>query len=389
MSKYAKRRLVFPFMALMLGQAAATPLKVAVVGPLSGDQSAFGKAMQQGAELAVSFKRKAFAAMGYDLVLVPFDDQASATRASGIADKITADPAILGVIGAYNSSVSNVLAGAFEPSGLAIISPGSTNDKLTQNGWKHFSRVVAPDGAQGTAAADLLREKQVKRVAVISDNTTYGNGLMKITETALKDSSIAVPVALGAGTPEQINSAVKAIKKANVDAVYFGGTYDVGAVLLKSLRAAGVKGFFLGADGLDTADYLKAARHDAVRTSYTTVFGLQEDERSSQSFVKLYQTAYKTKPDGLAAFSFDAMNVLLNALEQSMAEQKWPSRAQVAAAVRQIDLPACKPSEFGCQNITGPISFNTYGERTRARIFIMEVSPQLRPSILKALTIRQ
>ncbi|WP_082506087.1 ABC transporter substrate-binding protein [Deinococcus sp. Leaf326] len=143
------------FIALLaaLSCAQAATLKVATISPLSGSLSSVGIELRRGAELAVEAKVRTFKFQGYDLVLAAFDDQASATRGGVVAQDVLADSSIVGVVGALNSSVSNVVAQAFEPVRLASISPASTNDALTSHAWASFSRVVAPDRAQAVAAA--------------------------------------------------------------------------------------------------------------------------------------------------------------------------------------------------------------------------------------------
>lgn len=376
--------------ALCSFSAYAAPLKIALVAPLTGDQSAYGIVMRQGAQIALSSQSAAFKNLGYELVLQPFDDQANASVATKFVADIAADSSILGVIGAYNSSVSNVLGQQLSSGSMPVISPGSTNDKLTQNGWQTFQRVVAPDGSQGGAAASfIVGNLKAGKVAVISDNTTYGNGLTKITEASLKKAGVTVSYSSGASTSEQIDGVVKAIKGANVDAVYFGGNYDVGAELLNKLRAAKVNAKFVGADGLDTRDFIKRAGKNAVGVYHSTVFGVDNNLDSVKYFNKVYAAQYKSQPDRLAAFSYDATNLLLSSIRKLLEERKsLPSRKQIADAVRQTNLPACNNS-VACANITGPISFTDTGERDLAKIYIMRIDDQSVPEVVQVKTVNQ
>ena len=66
----------------------------------------------------------------------------------------------------------------YSDAGIPQISPGSTNPKYTQQGFKTTFRVVANDDQQGpTMAHFALGKLKAKSVAVIDDSTAYGQGL--------------------------------------------------------------------------------------------------------------------------------------------------------------------------------------------------------------------
>ncbi|MEF2277642.1 branched-chain amino acid ABC transporter substrate-binding protein [Deinococcus sp. YIM 134068] len=371
---------------LLGGGAQAASLKIATVSPLSGDLTAIGSEVKRGAELAVREQAAAFRALGHDLALVSFDDQASAPLGTQIAARITADRAILGVVGALNSSVSNTLAQGLAPAKVAMISPASTNDGLTANNWAHFSRVVAPDSAQGLAAAEYISaELKADRVYVVSDNTAYGNGLTRVLLGGLKARQVPVAGYTGASTPAQIAGAVARIQASGAGLVYFGGTDDTGSQLLKALRAAGVTAAFMGGDGLDTPNFLKRVGIDGAGVIYSTGFGPVSGFSNALGFVTRYQAAYKARPSGAAVYAYDATNVLLAALKSTL-KPGWalPSRAQVSAAVRKVNLPACFEADASrCQTITGAIGFSSTGERLRSRVLVMRFSDVLESQLAK------
>ncbi|MFC4637482.1 branched-chain amino acid ABC transporter substrate-binding protein [Deinococcus hohokamensis] len=383
----APRGLAWLLSSLLLGgSGVAATIRIAAVGPMTGDLAGFGTEIKRGTELAVREQAAAFRALGHDLVLASFDDQASATAAAPLARTIAADKSILGVVGAYNSSVSNVLAQTFWPSRLSLISPGSTNDLLTGHGWTHFNRVVAPDGAQGVAAAGYIADElKAKSVFVVSDNTAYGNGLSQILMTNLKGRKVAVPAYVGASSDAQIASVAAQVRAANPDVVYFGGTYDVGAKLLKTLRRGGVKATFMGGDGLDSSEFLKLAGIDGAGVIYTTVLGPVSAFSNAGPFTQKYQAAYKSRPDGLSVYAYDAANMMLEAIKTTLkAGGALPSRAQVSAAVRKTSLPACfSADQSRCVTVTGAVGFAPNGERQRSRLLIMKFSPVLAPEVAK------
>ncbi|MFC4637481.1 branched-chain amino acid ABC transporter substrate-binding protein [Deinococcus hohokamensis] len=375
---------------LLLGSAGAVTIKVASVSPLSGALAPIGTEVRRGAELAVQEQVAAFKALGHNLVYLPMDDQASAAQGTQIGKTLSADRAVLGVVGALNSSVSNTLAAATAAANLAMISPASTNDGLTANGWKHFSRVVATDSAQAVAAAQYLKaEVGAKSVFVVSDNTAYGNGLSKALQTNLKRQGIALAGYVGASNDEQIAGAVKRIKTMNPDVVYFGGTDDVGSKLVKAVRAAGVKALFMGGDGLDSPSFIQRSGIDAAGVVYSTGFGPVTVFSGAPAFTQKYQAAYKAKPNGVSVYAYDAMNVMLEAIKSSLTKGgAAPSRAQVTTAVRRVNFPACFDGAAAkCSIVSGAMGFDNTGERQRSRVFIMKLDNVLQGQVAKVQTV--
>jgi branched-chain amino acid transport system substrate-binding protein len=371
---------------LLTGGAHAATIKIATVSPLSGSLTAIGSEVKRGAELAVKEQVAAFKALGYDIVLVPYDDQASASLAAQVSKTIIADKGVLGVVGALNSSVSNVVAQALAPARLAMISPASTNDGLTGNGWAHFSRVVSPDGAQGVAAAGYIADElKASSVYVISDNTAYGNGLSKVLMSNLKKRGVAVAGYVGASTPAQIAEVVKKVGASRAPVVYFGGTDDTGSQLVKALRAAGITSTFMGGDGLDSPSFLQRAGIAGAGVVYSTGFGPVSAFSNALEFSAKYQAAYKTKPSGVAVYAYDAANTLLSGLKAAAISAKAvPTRAQVSAAVRKVNLPACFASDKAkCLTVTGAIGFSPAGERLRSRVLIMRFDDVLQAQVAK------
>jgi branched-chain amino acid transport system substrate-binding protein len=377
-----RRKAVTLALFMLSGLAQGTALKIASISPLSGSLTAIGSEVKRGAELAVHDHLQEFKALGYDLSLVSYDDQASATLGTQLATTILADQGVLGVVGALNSSVSNVVAQAFAPDKLALISPASTNDQLTENSWSHFSRIVAPDSAQSVAAANYIADDlKATSVFVVSDNTAYGNGLTKALVSTLKKRNVKLADYIGT-TATQIADVVQKIKASGAPVVYFGGTDDTGGLLVKALRAASVKAIFMGGDGLDSPSFLSRAGSAGAGVIYTTVFGPVNSFSNSYTFTEAYRAAYKTPPSGVAVYAYDATSVLLAAIRTASKSGHLPTRAQVTEAVRNVNLPACFVGTK-CETITGAISFATTGERAHSRPMVMKFSPMLQAQVAK------
>lgn len=357
--------------AMLLTFAEARSVKIASISALSIGP---GDDIRKGVEMALKERQKEFKKLGIDLSLAVFDDKGSPKQGREIAKEVVEDEEVLGVVGALHSSVSSVLGEEFNESQLAIITPTSTNVKLTQNGWKHFSRVVAPDSAQGVAAANYIAERlKVKRLLIVSDNTTYGNGLCKMLMKSLEqDKYIQVKVLgyRGASNKAQYLDVVRQIQKSQPDLIYFGGAEGVGAQLITTVRENGLNTLMMGGDGLDNSDFRKKAGRSADGVIFTTVFGSLDKLKAFNVFSLKFKKYYKKSPGSISAYSFDATNVILDAIKSNIVNKKNLSRKTVSEAVREIDKPQCEKVQ--CTNISGHIAFSENGERHLSRVMIMK-----------------
>ncbi len=159
------------------GTTGGGTIKVATQSPLSGGQSAIGVDIKNGAELAMEQLKKPLEDMGFKVELAPFDDQANPDNGVANSKNIVADPAILCVVGHYNSGVQIPSSENYHTANLANVSPANTNPKVTDRGYLEVSRIVGRDDVQGVVAAQFAASKGAKTAYVVHDKTAYGQGI--------------------------------------------------------------------------------------------------------------------------------------------------------------------------------------------------------------------
>ena len=118
--------LLLPAVALSFSAPASAQkgtIKIAVQAPLSGEQAAIGESIKLGVQLAVEESVKSFKALGYDMVLVPYDDQAKPEVGVANARNIIADPNISVLVGHFNSGVALPASEVYKDAMLVMISP--------------------------------------------------------------------------------------------------------------------------------------------------------------------------------------------------------------------------------------------------------------------------
>jgi branched-chain amino acid transport system substrate-binding protein len=373
---------IFSFMSLLVlvalllsacggaGAGGGGTIKVASQSPLSGGQSAIGVDIKNGAELALEQLKKPLEDMGFKVELAPFDDQANPDNGVANAKNIVADPAILCVVGHYNSGVQIPSSEVYKDSMLANVSPANTNPNVTDRGYKNVSRIVGRDDVQGVVAADFANSKGMKTAYVIHDKTAYGQGIATFFKSEAEAKGMQV---LGfEGTEEKANfdAILAPLIAANPDVVFFGGIYDQAAVFFKQAREKGYMGMFLSDDGFDSPEAVNIGGPsllDGGGLYYTTVAGPAKLYPGTAKFQTDFKAKYGADPKPFAAQGFDSMAICLKAIEDAAKAggNKLPTRESVTDAVRAlVDFPG----------ITGTINFNSKGDLTTAKYFVIQVT---------------
>src|SRR3990172_5680856 len=130
-------------------------IKIAIAGPMTGDQSKMGMDFKNGVSLAVEEWNSKGGLLGKKIELVIGDDQHDPKQAVSVANKMIND-GVVGVIGHFNSSCSIPASDVYERSGVPMISPGSTNPQLTDKSYHGVFRVCGRDDQQGRVGAEFV-----------------------------------------------------------------------------------------------------------------------------------------------------------------------------------------------------------------------------------------
>lgn len=158
----------------------AVKVKIGVSAPFTGDIAALGLGIKNGATLAIEAANADPEAeeLGIEFEGLFVDDAGDPKTGVNAAAQMISDAKIIGIVGHLNSGISIPTSEKYREAGLVMISPASTNPKLTQQGFENVFRVCATDDLQGSFAADFAVDKLgAKSVAIVSDSTPYGDGL--------------------------------------------------------------------------------------------------------------------------------------------------------------------------------------------------------------------
>jgi len=345
-------------------------IKIATQSPLSGGQSAIGVDIKNGAELALEKLKGPLVAMGFNVELAPYDDQANPDNGVANSKNIVADPAILAVVGHYNSGVQIPSSENYHAANLANVSPANTNPKVTDRGYLEVSRIVGRDDVQGVVAAQFAHSKGMKSAYVMHDKTAYGQGIATFFRQEAEKLGIQVPGFEGTEEKANFDAILAPVIAANPDVIFFGGIYDQASVFFKQAREKGYQGMLMSDDGYDSPEAINIGGPILLEGGgiyYTTVAGPAKLYPGTAIFQADFKAKYGADPKPFAAQGYDAMAISLKAIENAAvaAGGKIPTRMAVVEAVRALkDFPG----------ITGTINFNSKGDLTVAKYFVIQVT---------------
>ena len=236
--------------------ANAETIKIAIAGPMSGSVAQYGDMVKAGALTAIEQINAAGGANGNKFEAVMMDDACEPKQAVAVANKIVSQ-GIHYVIGHVCSGSTIPASDIYENEGIVMVTPSATALQLTETKKRNFIfRTIGRDDQQGPAAAQYIINKvKPKKVAVLHDKQSYGQGIASSVKKDLEAAKIPVAVFEGINAGDSDYSAViTKLKSQGVDFVYFGGYHPEMGLLLRQAREQGVKATFMGPEGVGNKD---------------------------------------------------------------------------------------------------------------------------------------
>src|SRR4051812_30607242 len=316
MNSVSKVGLAFA-VALATASAANAQVKIGMGGPITGPSAATGAQMKNGVDQAVEDINKAGGILGQKLTASYGDDASDPKQGVSVANNFSGE-GVKFVIGHYNSGVTIPASEVYKENGILEITPASTNPRVTERNMWNIFRVCGRDDQQGGVAGNLIAEKfKGKRVAVIHDKTTYGQGLADETRKAMNAKGLKEVLYEGVNKDDKdFTAVVSKLKSANPDLVYWGGLHDTGGVILRQMRDQGLRAPLMGGDGITDDEFAAIAGAGAEGTLMT----FSPDPRtnpSNKEIVDVFRKKRGFEPQAYTLYSYASVQVIKQAAEET------------------------------------------------------------------------
>ena len=328
----AKRIIWLLALALTLGvgMAQAAPLKIGVLAPISGSSAADGNDIVKGVKTAVEVIKAEDGVPGFDAIEVEVQDGACDPRQAVAAANKLANLKVAGVIGEYCSSATIPASEVLNEEKITMITPASTNPKVTQRGFKYMYRMCGLDIHQANAAGKFLKDQlKAKTVYIVDDKTTYSQHLAEYVAEEAKKLGINVLAHEHVNEGDMDYSAVLTkVKQANPDVFYMSlQNNSAGIRMIKQLRQMGIKSAVLSQDAVYHPNFIK----DAPEQSQGVFFTFGYADKNAPVYKKFQEkyTAMHGEPGAYSAYAFDSAYALLTAIKNAKSTDPDKIRAEM------------------------------------------------------------
>jgi branched-chain amino acid transport system substrate-binding protein len=312
------------------------PLPVAVLVPLSGSVPSFGISARNGSFLAIQEWNARGGVLGRPVRPILADGGCEGDLAAQAAIKLI-DDGVRYIIGEVCSNASIPVSDIANERGVLQISPTSTNASLTiyPNGTvkPYIFRACFIDPFQGRVMAKFARSQGYQTAFVMFNaENVYSRGLAENFESQfVENGGKIVGKARYAEGQDNFSTILSEVAASRAEILYLPDYYSVINRVMEQAHQKEVTAVMMGGDGWDSPELNMPAAEGAF---YTNHFDPRDGRPIARDFVERYQAEFGTVPDGVAALSYDAANLLLAAIQKAgvddpavvkdiMAEFEW------------------------------------------------------------------
>ena len=303
------------------GSAAGSgPIRIGEFASLTGSEATFGQSSHQGTQLAIEEINKAGGVLGRQIELITEDNQTKPGESATIAKKLINRDRVVALLGEVASGRSIEAAYVCQAAGTPMVSPSSTNPKVTEIGDFIF-RVCFIDKFQGELLAKFAqRTLKAKKVAVLSDvSAPYSVGLAEFfTKPVLAAGGTITAEQKYQTKDKDFRAALTAIKATEPDAIFVPGYYTEAGLIVAQARQLGLTVPIFGGDGWESPQLIEIAGAALENTFYSTHYSPQVSSPESNAFTKAFQARFNGSiPDAMAALGYDSAKVLVDAIRRA------------------------------------------------------------------------
>ncbi len=295
------------------------PIRIGHVASLTGDTATFGRSADRGIRLSVDAINAAGGVLERPLEVLTEDDRSITEEARTAAQKLIQRDGVVALLGEVASSRSLAAAPEAQRARVPMISPASTNPKVTEVG-DYIFRTCFIDPFQGAVMARFAaQELGARRVAVLLDyKQDYSVGLADFFRSTFQGlGGEIVAEERYAGGDIEFRAQLTTLRAANPDAIFVPGYYTEVGLIARQARELGIQVPLLGGDGWDSEKTLEIGGQAVEGYFFSTHYSPDSDSPRVQEFVKRYREAYGEVPDAMAALGYDTANLFADALRRS------------------------------------------------------------------------
>jgi len=325
--------------AVAMAAQAADTIKIGVIQPLTGSVAYNGAADVNGSKIAVKERNAKGGVLGKQVELVIEDGECQPSKTVSAAEKLVQQDKVPVISGAFCSSATIAAMGVAQKYKVPLLSGVSSKSDLTERGNEWFFRSAETDGLLARAFAKILVDQlHLKKIAYIGVNDDWGRGGMTEFSTQIEGmgGETAMKLYFDHGTTDFYTMLTR-VRAAKPDGVFVAAETQDGSILVKQMKEVNLQSKVFGVGSWATADFARLAGdasqgiHAAVPYAYTI------DRAENKKFVAEYKSAYGELPGKYSAAGYNALNIIMDAIERAGAAD--PDKIRQALAKTDYNGP--------------------------------------------------
>ena len=329
------------------------------VGSLTGSEATFGTSTRDGIELAVRQINASGGIQGKKVKVIVMDDQGKADEAATAVTKLITQDKVMAILGEVASSRSLAMAPIAQMNKIPMITPSSTNPKVTEIG-NYIFRVCFIDPFQGSVMAKFAYNTlKLRNVAILRDvKSDYSVGLANFfTETFKELGGKIVADESYSSDDVDFKSQLTSIKPKKPDGIFVPGYYTGVGLIARQARELGLQIPLLGGDGWDSSKLTEIGGKSLNGSYFSNHYTPDDQSQGVRKFIDDYKKEFGAVPDGLAAMGYDAMMILADAMKR-------------AKSLGQTDIRDAIAATKNYQAVTGNITINEKRDAVKSAVVI-------------------
>lgn len=300
-------------------KATGEPIKIAIVGAMSGTNAVLGDWMKKGVTLAVEEKNAAGGIKGRPIQIVIYDDEADPTKSVGLAQKVATDDKVVAAWATTNSSSALADIPIFAQYKIPQLTNG-TNVDITNKGSAYIFRACPAGPAYETPLVEFLaKTKGFKKFAIITDTSAYGKGEADYQTAALKSLGLEPLARESYGIDDKdFTGQLTKILQTQPEVLLFGGSEVASGLIAKQARQLGFKGQMAGGSAIATPKFAETGGADVVEGVFATAPYLTNDLNDmTKAFAAKYKARWNEEAEVHGANTYDGTQLLMMAMEKA------------------------------------------------------------------------
>lgn len=321
------------------GGIGSNDIRIGVLNEMTGGNATFGTSAANGAKMAIKEANAKGGVLGKQIQGIYADNKSEPSESANAMTKLLTQDRVVAVTGIFSSSNAIAASSVAEANKVPFLAVGATNPKVTvdeKNGKvkENTFRICFIDPFQGTVGANFVLDTlKLKKAVILVDNSSdYSKGLSAFFKDAFtKGGGAIVAEEAYLQKDQDFKTILTKVKALNPDVIYVPGYYEEVGKIVKQARELGMNQPVVGGDGWDSPKLVEVGTADALNnTFFTNHYSPDDTSEASKAFVEAYKKEYGQAPDAMAVLSYDATNVLLDAIKR--ADSTDPEKIRVALA---------------------------------------------------------